>query len=266
MATWLGCASGSFPITYLGIPLGSSMKSSKDWEPVFEKFGKTLTDWKAKSLSSGPEDWMWLLSGNGKFSVFQLTKLIERVKYRNAPNTNTTPSIRNNLVPLKVEIFIWRTRLNRLPTRVELNKRGLDLGSVRCPVCDDDLKTVEHSIISCKVASEIWSRVLSWWKLSPPQHRDLANVFVGCGGVGHSFTHPMVMRFWQSTEWVSGYLIWKNRNAYTFSKAKPSSEMVFKEIQIKSFEWFQIDARVFAPILEFRCGREKLRRFGGLCR
>ncbi|XP_071688672.1 uncharacterized protein [Rutidosis leptorrhynchoides] len=51
MVEWLGCASGTLPITYLGLPIGSSMKKLKDWESVFEKLEKRLADWKAKSLS-----------------------------------------------------------------------------------------------------------------------------------------------------------------------------------------------------------------------
>ncbi|XP_071728521.1 uncharacterized protein [Rutidosis leptorrhynchoides] len=53
MASWLGCMSGSFPILYLGLPIGANMAKAKEWEPVFLKFGKKLADWKARSMSYG---------------------------------------------------------------------------------------------------------------------------------------------------------------------------------------------------------------------
>ncbi|XP_071718260.1 uncharacterized protein [Rutidosis leptorrhynchoides] len=109
----------------------------------------------------GTEEWYWELSNNGLFSVQKLTKLIERMEF-STPSV-VTPTARNRLVPLKFELFVWRAMHNRLPTRVELDKRGIDLGSIRCPVCDDALETVEHSLIHCKEAGGIWFRVIAWW-------------------------------------------------------------------------------------------------------
>ncbi|XP_071738810.1 uncharacterized protein [Rutidosis leptorrhynchoides] len=42
LAAWLGCSAGTLPITYLVLPIGSSMKHSKAWGPVFEKLEKDL--------------------------------------------------------------------------------------------------------------------------------------------------------------------------------------------------------------------------------
>ncbi|XP_071734461.1 uncharacterized protein [Rutidosis leptorrhynchoides] len=223
LANWLGCSTSSLPITYLGLPIRLSMKSSNAWGPIFDKFEKRLVDWKAKSLSyggrltliksvlsslplyffspnatvfdrvcwadnrtifnwcwsrsisgrllgevtilsnllssfvpcsSGREEWMWTLTSNESFSVHALTNLTARVVHRDINNTIIT--IRNNLVPLKVEIFIWRARYGRHPTRVELDKRGIDLGTVRCLVCDDGLESIGHALFSCKVARDTW--------------------------------------------------------------------------------------------------------------
>ncbi|XP_071727180.1 uncharacterized protein [Rutidosis leptorrhynchoides] len=183
---------------------------------------------------SGVEDWYWSLSPNGVFSVKKLTDLLMRADLANSPPAVHT--IRNHLVPLKVELFVWRARHNRLPTRVELDKPGIDLGTIRCPICDDGLETVEHSILSCKTAKDIWDKVLKWWDLIPPPSRNLADVFLGQGGPGHSFSHSFSKQLWQATEWITCYMIWRNRNNQTFSKSKLTSDLIFKEIQLKSFE------------------------------
>ncbi|XP_071714763.1 uncharacterized protein [Rutidosis leptorrhynchoides] len=142
--------------------------------------------------------WYWSLSFNAVFSVKKLTDLLTHTDLATLPHTVST--IRNRLVPLKVELFVWRARHNRLPTRVELDKHGIDLGSIRCPICDDGLEMVEHLIISCKVANDIWSLVLKWWVFIPPPSRNLADVFLGHGGPGHAFSHAESKQVWQATE------------------------------------------------------------------
>nr|GFA25381.1 hypothetical protein [Tanacetum cinerariifolium] len=39
-------------------------------------------------------------------------------------------------VPIKVNVFAWRARLDRLPTRLNLSKRGILTKSIACPICD----------------------------------------------------------------------------------------------------------------------------------
>ena len=47
------CSIGSFPITYLGLPVGVSMVRETHWKPIIEKFRAKLSRWKASTLSFG---------------------------------------------------------------------------------------------------------------------------------------------------------------------------------------------------------------------
>lgn len=38
----LGCKIGNLHVSYLGLPLGASYKSSKVWDAMEERFGKRL--------------------------------------------------------------------------------------------------------------------------------------------------------------------------------------------------------------------------------
>ncbi|GKA96791.1 RNA-directed DNA polymerase, eukaryota, reverse transcriptase zinc-binding domain protein, partial [Tanacetum coccineum] len=62
----------------------------------------------------------------------------------------------NKLVPIKVNIASWRIKNRRIPTRVNLDSRGIDLHSTRCPICDDDLEMEDHILVKCDVALNIW--------------------------------------------------------------------------------------------------------------
>lgn len=65
-------------------------------------------------------------------------------------------------LPRKVNIFYRRTRLNRLPTRINLDDKGIDIPSIVCGICNEDIDEISHIFISCKVAVELWRYFGKW--------------------------------------------------------------------------------------------------------
>ena len=53
LALELGCGIGSFPTSYLGLPLGASHKATRAWDSVEERFRKRLASWKMQYISKG---------------------------------------------------------------------------------------------------------------------------------------------------------------------------------------------------------------------
>ena len=53
LANILQCRVGSLPMKYLGMPLGSSFKTTSIWNPILEKMEKKLSGWKRLYLSGG---------------------------------------------------------------------------------------------------------------------------------------------------------------------------------------------------------------------
>ncbi|KAL5557179.1 hypothetical protein UlMin_039415 [Ulmus minor] len=51
--TVVGCEKSSWPMKYLGLPLGGNPNSTEFWNPVVEKVGKRLDGWKKSVLSKG---------------------------------------------------------------------------------------------------------------------------------------------------------------------------------------------------------------------
>ncbi|XP_071718172.1 uncharacterized protein [Rutidosis leptorrhynchoides] len=111
----------------------------------FEDLVAAISDTK---LNSKDDTWAWNLNGNGKFTTKKLSCLLDSKSL--CVGSNFTDTLRNNLVPKKVEVFIWRARKNRIASLIELDKRGIDLHTVRCPLCDDDVETVNHALLFCK--------------------------------------------------------------------------------------------------------------------
>ncbi|GJZ21315.1 RNA-directed DNA polymerase, eukaryota, reverse transcriptase zinc-binding domain protein [Tanacetum coccineum] len=65
----------------------------------------------------------------------------------------------NRSIPIKVNIFLWRLLLNKLPSRVNLDRSGIDVHSILC------VETVNHIFFTCEVASDLWALLAKWWEL-----------------------------------------------------------------------------------------------------
>ncbi|GJU09232.1 reverse transcriptase domain, reverse transcriptase zinc-binding domain protein [Tanacetum coccineum] len=97
--------------------------------------------------------WRWSLGEDGEFTVKELARLVEeKILHMDSGGHET---LWNKLVPKKVNIFVWRALKGRLPVRVELDRRGIDLDSVLCPSCNDIVETCAHCLVTCDLAMNI---------------------------------------------------------------------------------------------------------------
>ncbi|GJV04987.1 RNA-directed DNA polymerase, eukaryota [Tanacetum coccineum] len=76
---------------------------------------------RSKVLSNVDDRWAWDLNGSGDFCVKDARDLVDEVLL---PKENVaTRWIKT--IPIKVNIFAWKLHLDRLPTRSNLLKRGI---------------------------------------------------------------------------------------------------------------------------------------------
>ena len=62
--------------------------------------------------------------------------------------------------PLKIKVFAWLAILKRIWTADRLQRHGLQ-HPVACVMCDQEQKSVDHLLISCVAAKDIWFAILS---------------------------------------------------------------------------------------------------------
>ncbi|GJS70247.1 ribonuclease H-like domain-containing protein [Tanacetum coccineum] len=99
------------------------------------------------SLSPGTNDkWLWSCDATGVFKVRSITSLIQNklLEYCKVDNY----LLWNSWIPRKVNICVWRASLNRLPSRLNLQNIGVALSSILCPLCEDEVESVAHCLIS----------------------------------------------------------------------------------------------------------------------
>ncbi|GJZ20063.1 RNA-directed DNA polymerase, eukaryota, reverse transcriptase zinc-binding domain protein [Tanacetum coccineum] len=74
----------------------------------------------------------------------------------------------DNILPRKVNIFLWRLSLDRLPHRLNLSSRGIDIPTISCSSCNGNVESADHIFFACDLAKDVWSLVRKWCDLSSP--------------------------------------------------------------------------------------------------
>ncbi|GKC07706.1 RNA-directed DNA polymerase, eukaryota, reverse transcriptase zinc-binding domain protein [Tanacetum coccineum] len=95
--------------------------------------------------------WSWNWREDGVFSV-AATRL--HIDHSILPSSSIETRWNKGL-PRKVNIFIWRLRLDRLPTRLHLSKRGLEIDSILCPICNANGESNDRIFFNYEVASSV---------------------------------------------------------------------------------------------------------------
>ncbi|XP_071695633.1 uncharacterized protein [Rutidosis leptorrhynchoides] len=77
------------------------------------------------------DGWYWSVATNGIFTTKKLSRVTDDETL--GGNNMGQETIKNYLVPGKVEVFIWSVLRRRIPTHIELDRRGIDLDSLDVP-------------------------------------------------------------------------------------------------------------------------------------
>ncbi|GKE88243.1 RNA-directed DNA polymerase, eukaryota, partial [Tanacetum coccineum] len=106
--------------------------------------------------------WCWSLKGMGEFSVSSVRKALDDIRL---PNVSTqTRWIKE--VPIKVNVHAWKVRLDYLPTRLNLSRRGIDIPSILCPVCGVVVESSSHLFFECTIVKENFRKICHWWNVN----------------------------------------------------------------------------------------------------
>jgi len=75
------------------------------------------------------------------------------------------------------KLFGWRTFLDRLLSRVNLESRGLNIESNLCPLCAKEEETIQQLFISCEVSQSVWDMCDRWLGVISVRNENIINHF-----------------------------------------------------------------------------------------
>ncbi|GJW39585.1 RNA-directed DNA polymerase, eukaryota [Tanacetum coccineum] len=102
-------------------------------------------------LSNMEDRWVWDLNGKGVFRVKDVRILLDKCFLPKA----STATRWVKYVPIKINIFAWKVFLDRLPTRSNLQHRGVLVSDLLCPLCSSAQEDSSHLFFSCRLATDI---------------------------------------------------------------------------------------------------------------
>ncbi|GKC38739.1 RNA-directed DNA polymerase, eukaryota [Tanacetum coccineum] len=173
---------------------------------------------------------VWSLAKDGSFSVGETRRLID-AKF--LPSLSS-PTSWDKVLPSKVNIFLWRLALDRLPNRWNLSSRGLDIPSISCPMCNSHVESSSHTFFECTVASGLWSLIRNWCEVSIPSFNSFEHMssWLQSRHGSKQGNHRLSVIFASFCWWI-----WRYRNSVTFSPHPMRKSDIFDNIRMFSFSW-----------------------------
>ncbi|GJR88341.1 RNA-directed DNA polymerase, eukaryota, reverse transcriptase zinc-binding domain protein [Tanacetum coccineum] len=171
------------------------------------------------TLSLRRDSWIWSLDISKGYTVASARRLIDS----SILDVSLNATRWNQAIPIKVNVFLWRLALNKLPSRVNLDKKGIDVDSLLCPICNDDVETVNHVFFSCDMAKDLWALLARWWELDIPFCSNIFDWFTWLDSLSISHKARAFL------EGVGETLLWhicNFRNRSIFSNSSPKKALL----------------------------------------
>jgi hypothetical protein len=185
--------------------------------------------------------WKWKPGLLGTFSVrsyYSVLIELQSVLALAAPILAALKKLWKIDVPSKVLVFGWRFILDRLPTRLALNHRGIILNpnDMSCAFCSLNTEDIGHLFFSCQYSIGIWNAISNWIGKVIPTGVDYCTHFLLFGDLvrlkkGSGRVSRLI---WLATTWS----IWKLRNDVIFNGVTPDASNLVNNIKTISWLWF----------------------------
>nr|GEW19899.1 RNA-directed DNA polymerase, eukaryota [Tanacetum cinerariifolium] len=112
-------------------------------------------------LTDMMDRWFWALEGSGEFTITSVRKMIDDFMLPEV--SSKTRWIK--AVPIKVNVHARKVKLNGIPTRLNISRKGIDIESILCPMCGKAVESTSHIFFTCQMSKEILPKISRWWDI-----------------------------------------------------------------------------------------------------
>ncbi|XP_077252938.1 uncharacterized protein LOC143892304 [Tasmannia lanceolata] len=267
------CSSSPLKVLFLDLFLVADDKSAlvKDcyeriagkviWKPLFRRnfFDRELPsvlnffqvlDQNYISLT-GVDRRLWVLNSSGCFSVKSFYNSL--MSYEENPLAARVWKIK---APPRVCFFGWSALGNKIQTVDFLRKRNM-LIIDHCALCIESGESVDHLFIHCKVAREVWGRILERFGMNWVFPSSIKELFEGwpCNPWGKKGK-----TLWWLSLLALLWVLWIERNNRVFEGKAKSSYFLFIKVIALSISW----ARAL-PLFQFVSAFDLWEGWGVVC-
>nr|GEV38670.1 RNA-directed DNA polymerase, eukaryota, reverse transcriptase zinc-binding domain protein [Tanacetum cinerariifolium] len=174
--------------------------------------------------------WFWSLEGSGEFSVASARKFIDDNRLLGPPQKTRWI----NVVPIKNNILAWKVQFDFLPTRLNLSRRGIEIQSACCPVCNKEVESTSYIFFTCSLVRDIYRKITSWWELTYSKFDSYEEWLTWILSLRISSKQKDML---EGIYYVIWWLVWNHWNKSIFDSKSPSKAIIFDDLVSRSFYW-----------------------------
>jgi hypothetical protein len=190
--------------------------------------------------SSVSDRWQWDPDSHAGYTVKGAYQILTSTVSSNGPliHDETDDLVWHKSVPLKVSMVAWRLLKDRLPTKINLQRRGsLQDAAITCVAGCGYAEMASHLFLHCEVFSSLWQHVRSWIGVAgvdPQNIRDHFYQFI------HVLGHSRKSRSFLQLVWLLCiWLIWTERNNRLFNNIETPVIQLLEKAKYHSLWWLK---------------------------
>jgi hypothetical protein len=157
---------------------------------------------------------VWNPSKKGFFEVSSFYEVLIR---RNGPYF-PWKSIWRVKAPTRVAFFVWSAALGKSFTHDNLRKRNVIIIEWCC-MCKKNGESIDHLLLHCKVAHDLWSYILILFGVEWVMQRTVLELLTSWGS---SVGYGRAKEAWRLAPLCLFWCIWQERNAWLFEDVETS--------------------------------------------
>ncbi|GJZ30199.1 RNA-directed DNA polymerase, eukaryota [Tanacetum coccineum] len=138
-------------------------------------------------------------------------------------------------VPIKVNVMAWKIKLDAIPTRINMSRRGIDLDSLSCPICECGIESVGHLFFQCQVVRQVVRKISFWWNVNYVDFNSYEEWLNWLTSLRLTAKYKELL---EGVFYVLWWLIWSFRNKTIFEAKPPSKAAIFDNVVSSSFYWY----------------------------
>nr|GFA16724.1 RNA-directed DNA polymerase, eukaryota [Tanacetum cinerariifolium] len=174
------------------------------------------------SLTDTEDTWTWSL-GSPSFTVKSTRDHIDNCTLLDGGLETRW----DRYLPKKINIFIWRALRDRLPTMWNLSRKGIDLDSLTCPICDFSIETTNHTLWFCSLATTLWQKIFVWLDIVSPSPSNIQDIYSWLEDTRVPSSQKSILKV------ICGvvlWFLWSFRNELIFGTSPPKRSILFDKI------------------------------------
>ncbi|GJU36876.1 RNA-directed DNA polymerase, eukaryota, reverse transcriptase zinc-binding domain protein [Tanacetum coccineum] len=167
------------------------------------------------SLIPMSDRWKWDLESSGDFSVASVRKIIDDKSLSDVDSKTRWIKY----VPIKVNVHAWKVKTDSLPTRFNVSRRGIDIDSIMCAICDNGVETSRHLFFYCCMVRQIVRKITRWWDVPYVEVESYEDWYNWLVNLRISSMHKQMF---EGVFYVMWWHLWSFRNKLIFDSKPPS--------------------------------------------